>query len=187
MEHYYKDVPSGWFNYEEVYKLAIDRIPENTNAHFVELGVWFGQSMCFAGVEIIQSNKNIKLDGIDSFLNGDQPAPDSPEDTVRYSEALRYTDPVKNVVTLIKSDTHAAKDNYEDESLDFVFIDANHTYEGMMTDLVDWFPKVKKGGMIGGHDYEDAWKGLVQAVDEFFGKDNILHAQHSRSWYIYKN
>ena len=41
--------------------------------------------------------------------------------------------------------------------------------------------------MIGGHDYEDAWKGLVQAVDEFFGKDNILHAQHSRSWYIYKN
>lgn len=186
MRHFYRGVPSGWFDYEEVYDIAINRIPENTPAKFVELGVWFGQSMCYAGVEIINSKKNISLHGIDSFLHGDQPAPDSPEDAVRYSEALRYTEPVRSIVTLIKSDTHKASFLYEDESLDFVFIDANHTYEGMKLDLESWYPKVKKGGMIGGHDYNYPWPGLIQAVDEFFGENTVTKAINSSAWYYFK-
>jgi cephalosporin hydroxylase len=187
MEHYYKEVPSGWFNYEAIYQKAIERVEENTPAHFVELGVWFGQSMCFAGIEIINSGKNIKLDGIDCFLQGDQPKPENLFDEIRYSEAKRYTEPVKSVVNLVVGDTHEIKDQYEDESLDFVYIDANHSYDGVIKDLQDWYPKIKKGGMISGHDYEERpWPGLVKAVDEFFGKENIEIDPRSWSWIYYK-
>lgn len=55
-------------------------------------------------------------------------------------------------------------------SLDFVFIDADHSYDAVVDDIVKWTPKVKRGGWVGGHDYNLKWPGVVQAVDEAFGK-----------------
>jgi len=187
MEHFYKEVPSGWFNYEAIYRRAIEKATIDTPSLFVELGVWFGQSMCFAGVEIINSGKPIKLHGVDCFLCGDQPSPDAPFDAPRYSEVFRFIEPVKDVIEIVKADTHEASLNYENESIDFLFIDANHTYEGVMQDLVDWYPKVKKGGLVCGHDYQDApWSGLVKAVDEFLGKENFEIDPNSWSFIHYK-
>lgn len=42
---------------------------------------------------------------------------------------------------------------FEDESLDFVYIDANHAYDYVVEDIATWYPKVKPGGYLGGHDY----------------------------------
>ena len=57
-----------------------------------------------------------------------------------------------------------------DETLDFVYIDANHRYHSCMDDLVEWGKKVRHGGIICGDDYYHAPSGLmgvVEAVDEF--------------------
>ena len=55
------------------------------------------------------------------------------------------------------------------EALDFVYLDADHTYEGVRGDLCAWYPKVREGGLIGGHDYgHPNFQGVKQAVDEFF-------------------
>lgn len=186
IEHYYKSVPSGWFNYEIIYKMAINRVKDDQSSNFVELGVWFGQSLCYAGVEIINSGKNIKLYGVDSFLRGDQPSPDAEEDPERYSEALRFTDPVKDVVTILKGNTHKVYEQFPDESIDFLFIDANHTYEDVMKDLQYWYPKIKKGGLVCGHDYEHPWPGLIKAVDEFFGKENFEVEDSCHTFIHYK-
>lgn len=186
MEHYYKSVPSNWFDYEEVYKYAIDKAKEN--AVFVELGVWFGQSMSFAGVEIFNSKKAITVYGVDSFLQGDQPSKHSEKDESRYNEVLKYTKPVVDtgIVKIIKSDSSEAAKLFEDESIDFLFIDANHTYEGVKLDLESWYPKVKKGGIISGHDYIHHWEGLVKAVNEFFGTINLTIFDSSKSWLTHK-
>jgi uncharacterized Rossmann fold enzyme len=73
---------------------------------------------------------------------------------------------------IIRKDSREAAKDIPDGSLDFVFIDADHTYEGCKGDIEAWLPKVKKGGFISGHDYENteypAW-GVKQAVDERFG------------------
>jgi cephalosporin hydroxylase len=184
MQHFYKDVPSGWFNYENMYRMAIEKAKSNEASKFVELGVWFGQSLCFAGVEIINSNKPITLDGIDSFLHGDQPEASAEFDEIRYSEALRYTTPVNSVVTIIKATTYDAADLYQSNSLDFIFIDANHTYEGVKSDLERWYPKLKKGGLIAGHDFEiNQWLGVVEAVRDFFNPDEFDVDTSCWSWY----
>jgi hypothetical protein len=44
-------------------------------------------------------------------------------------------------------------DLFQDESLDFVYIDGNHAYDFVVEDINLWYPKVKKGGLVMGHDY----------------------------------
>lgn len=44
-------------------------------------------------------------------------------------------------------------DLFEDESLDFIYIDANHSYDYVKADMEMWYPKLKKGGLFSGHDY----------------------------------
>lgn len=55
---------------------------------------------------------------------------------------------------------------FEDESIDFVWIDASHVYPDVIKDIKAWYPKLRKGGVMAGHDYSD-W-GVEMAVREFF-------------------
>lgn len=118
------------------------------------------------------------------------------EDPVRNYWAQQYTDQqaqdrcyaiVKEKfannsnVKVIKEFSKEASQLFPDEYFDLVYIDANHTYQSVSADLELWFPKVKKGGILAGHDYfNDAqdmpWThffGIVPAVNEFVKKHNL--------------
>ena len=59
---------------------------------------------------------------------------------------------------------------FKDESLDLVFIDASHGYPLVKADVNSWLPKVRKGGILCGHDYDHLkFPGVKQAVDEILG------------------
>lgn len=58
---------------------------------------------------------------------------------------------------------------YFNLEIDFLYIDGDHSYEGVKKDIKMWFPKVKSGGLIGGDDYGGGFVRVKQAVDEFFG------------------
>ena len=60
-----------------------------------------------------------------------------------------------------------AEDNSTPDDLDFVFIDANHTYESVMQDLMSWVPKIRSGGLVAGHDWSRRFPGVVKAVRKF--------------------
>ncbi len=60
----------------------------------------------------------------------------------------------KKIVVVRKMSQDALAD-VPDESLDWVFIDANHAYEYAKPDIIGWSKKVKIGGIISGHDYHD--------------------------------
>jgi hypothetical protein len=69
-------------------------------------------------------------------------------------------------------DSVAAAHTFLNQSLDFVFINADHSYEGCAADIHAWLPKVKAGGWIGGHDYDNTdypGFGVKRAVDQAFG------------------
>ncbi|MEA2348584.1 MAG: hypothetical protein QOG62_2371 [Thermoleophilaceae bacterium] len=74
----------------------------------------------------------------------------------------------------------------EDATLDFVYIDARHDYDSVRQDLEAWFPKVRSGGIMSGHDYADGQFaqgdfGVKRAVDEFFGARGLtVHATDGR-------
>ena len=61
-------------------------------------------------------------------------------------------------------------DDFADETFDFIYFDATHTYEAVSAELSSWFPKLKQGGILAGDDYADKYKkefGVVKAVTEF--------------------
>lgn len=83
------------------------------------------------------------------------------------------------VVKKVKSATVEAAKAVPDGSLDFVYIDADHSYEGCKADIETWLPKIAPGGVIGGHDYCDVWPGVMRAVNESFGKPEKTFADGS--------
>lgn len=67
-----------------------------------------------------------------------------------------------------------AAERIDDGSLDFVYIDARHDYASVLEDIGAWYPKVRRGGIVAGHDYLDGEReqgihGVKSAVQEFFG------------------
>lgn len=80
-------------------------------------------------------------------------------------------------------------------SLDFVYIDAQHHYEAVKADLATWYPKLKTGGLLAGHDYMDGSLdvgefGVKSAVDEFTAQHQLdLHVtgeSFAPSWFVHK-
>jgi predicted O-methyltransferase YrrM len=173
MEHFYQKVNSeNWFGYEDLYSLIVNKF--ETNSHFVEVGVWKGMSACYMAVEIINSGKNIRFDCVDTWEYIDT---SNEINQHQFNELFnvfsKNIEPVKNNINIVKSISWDGALNYDDNSLDFVFIDAGHDYESVKKDLNAWFSKVKKGGIIAGHDYHYDC-GVFPAVNEFFkDKGNI--------------
>jgi predicted O-methyltransferase YrrM len=94
-------------------------------------------------------------------------------------------------IKVIKSYTSDFLNSLEDEYLDAVYIDADHSYEGVKLDLNLSLKKVKKGGIIMGHDYTyDKFPGVVNAVNQFCEKNNlkidILTEDGCPTYLIYK-
>lgn len=174
MEHFHYKIP-GWFTFPRLYSHVVNVFP--TGSHFVEVGSWQGSSAAYMAVEIINSEKYIKFDCIDIWgrfsIDGlNTKAPELlPEDTV---EKLFYKniEPVKHIINPIKIPSTLGANLYAEESLDFVFIDANHAYDAVKDDLNAWFTKVKRGGIIAGHDYHND-PSVKAAVDEFFKDSNL--------------
>jgi predicted O-methyltransferase YrrM len=168
MEHFYQTIPN-WFDYHSVYRDAV--ATAHPHSLFVEIGVWKGGSTAFMGVEIVNSGKPITFHAIDTFLGSKEHG--NIENF--YEEAKQNLSPLldRGALTLIQGHSHEVVHQYPDESIDFLFIDGSHEYEDVKKDLLLWLPKVKHGGIIAGHDYDPAWLGVVQAVNEVIGKDHI--------------
>lgn len=180
MDHFYQNI-QGWFTYPILYNTVIDKYP--TGSHFVEVGSWLGQSSAFMAVGIANSKKNIKFDCVDTW-EGSAEHNINPEfrDTL-YMHFLQNTLPVKQYITPLRMPSLFAAKIYKDESLDFVFIDAAHDYNNVLADITAWFPKIKPGGIIAGHDYGNKdFPEVAQAVNTFFKNKNVLINTQEICW-----
>lgn len=63
-----------------------------------------------------------------------------------------------------------------------IFIDARHDYKSVLNVINLWLPKVKVGGTLSGHDYSINYFGVIKAVNESIGYDNILVKSDS-TWF----
>ena len=89
-----------------------------------------------------------------------------------YERAVERLTPFKaNIVR--KTGIEASLD-VPDKSLDFVFIDGNHYFDYIMEDIITWSRKVRKGGIVSGHDYyEFRSGGIIKAVDAYVEAHDI--------------
>jgi len=174
MEHFWFQPHMGenWFTYPALYAETVKRF--DTGSHFVELGSWKGMSAAYMAVEIINSGKNIKFDCIDIWADGGY-LQDGTQDLFGVDLMNRFlenTKPVSHIINATRGDSSETAKNYADGSVDFVFIDGDHSYEGCSRDIRAWLPKVKNGGVLAGHDY--GWhEPIRQSVRDIFGEGNF--------------
>ena len=98
-------------------------------------------------------------------------------------------------VRLYRMMSYEAAKNFPDEYFDLIYIDADHSYNGVKKDLEAWWPKVKKGKYFTGDDYSHSHapvNGLkfevIEAVDEFAAKLGLpVYKLTSNGWAIIKN
>jgi hypothetical protein len=98
-------------------------------------------------------------------------------------EMLKRLKPFSNV-TFLKETSEIASKRFPNNFFYYVYIDANHDYEHTLQDITLWYPKVKKGGVIGGHDFSGHYPGVAKAVIEFAEKNNLkIYGQGADWWY----
>lgn len=176
----------GWFDFQDFYT----EMAKKDFKVYVELGTWKGYSVSYLAQQILESGKeDFKIYGVDLF---EDTTIHLKNDTSHLSEQIPYIyqiysevltrKGVRDYVEDIKGVSWEVSKNFEDSSVDFVFIDADHRYESVKKDIETWWPKIKKGGIISGHDYFNP-SGVKKAVDELlpertFSKDRV--------WYMVK-
>jgi len=84
--------------------------------------------------------------------------------------------------TFIKAWSVDAAKQFPDGSISWLYIDGNHTFEGLVSDLAAWVPKVKSGGIISGHDYRHFRRGLGIRVIEAVNGYTAAHDIHP--WFV---
>jgi Methyltransferase domain len=119
-----------------------------------------------------------------------------------YDSACRTLAPFAERSRILRQTSAEAAPSFADGQLDFAYIDAQHHYEAVVQDLSLWYPKIKSGGIIGGHDYLNGTLpvagefGVKRAVDEFALEHHLqvlntgLFDQNAKpcypSWFIIK-
>jgi predicted O-methyltransferase YrrM len=132
-------------------------------------GVW--------ALELMQANPELHLTCIDPWLKYDLVARKQETLDSAYDQAMERLNGL-NVTTIRKKSMDAVND-FEDGSMDFVYIDGNHAFNYVMMDLIHWVPKVKKGGIFALHDYHgQVGADVIKAVDAY------THVHHIDPWYI---
>ena len=160
-----------WFNYQDIYKRIVESVPEG--GHIVEVGAWKGASTSYLAVEA--QHKKLRIDVVDTW-SGSQEHKDISDirENSLFETFIDNLRPVINLVNPIRTDSISASKMYDEESLDAVFIDADHRYESVKADILAWMPKAKKGGILAGHDYTLTHSGVILAVDELVEAPEII-------------
>ena len=183
----YKDVP-GWINDAEfIYEEMVNEAQDGD--HFVEIGTFLGQSTTHMAQLIKDSKKKISFDAIDLYwliphtLSNHEQAghPKSFYDyynNIMKEWDLNIVDVVKHpmrcleidkYVNCITCDEKYSHKIYEDNSIQFLWIDGDHGADVVYNHLVNFWPKIKSGGTIGGDDihYEEVLNDVEKFSTEY--------------------
>jgi predicted O-methyltransferase YrrM len=140
-----------------------------------EIGVRRGRF----SMKLCQCNPDLELYCIDPW------APYAGRKYTKQRQDAIYNQAIKNLTPynckIIRKASMEAIKQFDDDSLDFVFIDGDHTFDHVCPDIIYWSNKVRSGGMVAVHDYYDfGWAGVVEAVRAY------THTHAINPWYVTK-
>lgn len=174
VKHFYKSI-KGWFDFEDIYNFAVFFSHHNISSNFIEIGSFKGKSASYMGVEIIKSGKPINFYCVDTFISTD----DGLSFRKNFDKNISL---VSEVIKPLEMTSEKASKLFSNNIFDFIFIDADHSFDGVYNDLCRWYPKLKNNGIIAGHDYD--FPQCKRAVDMFFGKLSMEVESIGKSWMV---
>lgn len=141
-------------------------IQKNYNVkNMIEIGSFQGESTTIFS-NIFNNPTIFAVDIWDNYDNNENIVNnDNPKDIENNFDVI--TKDYSNIIK-IKMSSEKFSEFVADNSIDFIYIDGDHTYESVYNDIIKWKNKIKINGFIGGHDYVEGREGLIKAVNENF-------------------
>jgi hypothetical protein len=185
MDHFYQDI-SGFMSHKNTVMLdmVLDQFP--AGGTWVELGSWTGRSAAYCVVELINRSKLGPFYCVDTWRG---------EAAIAYDQTIvqdlkkifrQNIKPVVKDIKMLSMISWNAARRFQDNSVDFCYVDAGHSYEAVTKDLTAWWPKLRPGSMFGGDDYTKGYPGVQQAVWDFFRPLDIKVRRAGRCWLVTK-
>jgi predicted O-methyltransferase YrrM len=142
-------------------------------------GVEIGTHKGFSAKMWCSANPNLELTCIDPYIRYGVKQSQEHHD-INYESACSLLERFN--ATVIRKTSMEMVDKFEDGSLDFVYIDGDHTFDACVQDVICWSPKVRHGGLVLMHDYYAFQRaGVMKAVDAY------THCHHIDPWYVTKD
>jgi predicted O-methyltransferase YrrM len=137
---------------------------------FVEIGGLLGKSAAYMGRRTADMRKDVNTIVVDNLCGLPDPAYviEGTELAKAMLDNFVAVGVEKRCHLLTMSSPDAAA-LFADKSLAAVYVDGDHSYEGAKADILAWWPKIRPGGYMCGHDYVAHMPGVVRAVTEIFG------------------
>jgi len=89
---------------------------------------------------------------------------------------------IDDVIKINNIDSNEGHKLYDDGFFDMVFVDGDHSLKGVINDIKNYLPKVKKGGILAGHDAGE--KFVRKGLDECFEKDRYRFDMNQNIWIV---
>jgi len=128
---------------------------------YVEIGSYYGASSCFIARGVEGSQTGGRLFCVDTWMN--DAMTEGNRDT--YQQFRNNTLPYGGIITPLRNRSSEAAELVHTE-VNFLFVDGDHSYQGVVTDIQAWFPKLSRDALVIFHDYSWA-EGVQKAVNEF--------------------
>lgn len=146
-------------------------IPSIVNSLNIEkpIGIEIGVDCAQSSMHMLEFIPNLTLYGVDPY----EEYPEMSQRQISFDYMKRYTAYYGDQFKLIQKRSDDAVADFKDESVDFIFIDGMHAYHQVIKDIRNYYPKIKKGGYIFGHDYKGWATNVDKAVDEFAAEINV--------------
>lgn len=149
-----------------------------------ELGLWKGKTFFY----LLDHCPNLVLFGVDQWIyHPERKNLPGGETYQRWNmNGLRNhvflgAQKYKGRAQVMHMSTADAALHFPDNSLDFVFIDGDHSEAGVRADITNWLPKIRPGGFITGHDI--SWKTVRLVVDELVSTYQVSSTHSDAVWY----
>lgn len=170
MKHFYGGI-QGWFGFAGAYDKIIASLPKDRPSAVVEVGAWKGRSTAYLAVEAINSGKPITIYVVDTFQGSGEEEHEGDLELSRLREVFDANlAPAREALgdrfQVIEAPSQDAAKRFARDSVDAVWIDAEHTEEAVHGDIMAWWHAVRKGGYMGGDDL--SWSGVYAAVARCF-------------------
>lgn len=137
-------------------------LPSIFNSLKYKKGAEVGVKLGLYSKQICEGIPGVKMKCIDPYI----PTPKVSWDTCEkfFITAKYHLEPF-GAELIKKTSMHAADEDVPKWSLDFVYIDGDHSFDSVMQDIIVWSERVRPGGVVSGHDYDDP--GVKTAVDAY--------------------
>jgi len=189
MQHIYESI-NGYLRANNIILLHKVISELEYPAVWVELGSWTGKSAAYCIVELYNQKKLKEFHCVDTWQGSEgtnQKDSNLVKEDKLFDTFKKNLLPVENLFTTHRMISWEAAKYFNKESIDFVYVDADHRYESVLKDLEAWWPKIKPGCYMGGDDFTKGHPGVQKATTEFFNKRGLRVKKLGRGWIVKKH